>query len=54
MTVGVLKITGVTAPKCITGELDYFCTCFLRLLHNTINFFLAVYIVTNGKFCSTR
>lgn len=54
MVIKVLEIAGVATPKSIFGRFDYLCTCFLRLLHNCINFFFAVYVMSDSKFSGAR
>src|SRR5215213_5808554 len=49
MPIRILEIARVTSPKGIFGGLHYLCTCFSRLLHNSVNFFFTTHIMSDRK-----
>ncbi len=49
MPVRVLEIACITIIKGVLRRLDYFCTSRFSLDHNSIHFFLCIYIVSDGK-----
>src|SRR5215208_3680995 len=53
MSIWILEIAPVTSPKGVFGGLHYLCTCFSRLLHNSVNFFFTTHIVSDRKLGST-
>src|SRR2546425_9535344 len=53
MTVRVLEISSVAAPKRISGRLDDSCACLSRLLHDRIYFQFAAHIAADRKFRGT-
>lgn len=53
MTIRVLEVAGITAPKCGLRFLDYLRARLSCLLHDTIDFFLAADVVTDRELSGT-
>src|SRR6185437_13157398 len=53
VSVHILKITVITAPKRLLRRLSYICTCSFCLLHNSVNLVLTVDKISYGEFRRT-
>src|SRR3989442_10239668 len=53
VTIGVLKVAGVTAPERVLCGLGDSRACLFCLLHDRINFLFTVHIMADGKFGGT-
>ena len=52
MAIRVLKITRVTTPKCVLRGTGNYGTGVSGFLHDRINFFFTVYVMTDCEFSS--
>src|SRR5690606_31764163 len=50
MTVRILEISCITAPKSIGSRLNDSCTRIISMLHHEIHFFFTAYIMSDCKF----
>lgn len=49
MAIGILKVSGVSAPECLFCFLHNMCAGLSRLLHNCVYLIFAAHIVPNRK-----